>query len=118
MSSFILSDKHFQIIAQFISVRTGINAQVIADKLKRINIESVNFRYNEKNRFSKVKFDHNFDISTYPKFDVIQLVKCWRYQSGENWLSLDFRIMDVYLMSFFNSTEIGLSGSQSSIWSI
>ncbi len=118
MSAFILSDKHFQIIAQFVAVRTGVDAQVMADKLKCINIESVNFRYNKKTRFYKVKFDRTFDISIYSKFDVIQLIKCWRYQSCENNLSLDFLMMDIYLMSFFNSTEIGLSGSQSNLWSI
>jgi hypothetical protein len=118
MSAFILSDKHFQIIAQYVANNTGLDAQIIADKLKRINVESVNYRYGEKTRVSKVKFDSSFDINTYPKFDVIQLIKCWSYQSCENGLSLDFLMMDAYLLSFFDNDELNLSGSQSSLWSI
>lgn len=118
MSAFILSDKHFQIIAQYVANNTGLEAQVIADKLKRINVESVNYRYGEKTRVSKVKFDSSFDINTYPKFDVIQLIKCWSYQSCQKSDSLDYFMMHRYLLSFFNPDDINLSGSQSSLWSI
>jgi hypothetical protein len=118
MSAYILSDKHFQIIAQYVAHNTGIQAQIIADKLKRINIESVDFRYNEKTRFSKVKFNISTDISNYSKFDIIQLVKCWGYQSCENAQSLDFLMMDAYLLSYFDEDEIRNSNLMSIIWSI
>lgn len=118
MSCFIVSDKHFQIIAEYIAHNTGIQAQIIADKLKRINIESVNFRYNEKNRFSKVKFNSDFTFKDYNQFDIIRLIQCWSYQSCENGLSLDFLMMDAYLLSFFDNDEIELSNSKSDKWSI
>jgi hypothetical protein len=118
MSCFIVSDKHFQIIAEYIAHNTGIQAQIIADKLKRINIESVNFRYNEKNRFSKVKFNSDFTFKDYIKFDIIRLIQCWSYQSCENALSLDFLIMDAYLFSFFDDNDIQNAHHKSDKWSI
>jgi hypothetical protein len=118
MSSFIVSDKHFQIIAEYIAHNTGIQAQIIADKLKRINTESINFRYNEKNRFSKVKFNSDFTFKDYTQFDIIRLIQCWSYQSCENGLSLDFLMMDAYLLSFFDSADIESANSQSYKWSV
>jgi hypothetical protein len=118
MSAFILSDKHFQIIAEYIAHNTGIQPQIIADKLKRINIESVNFRYNEKNRFSKVKFNSDFTFKDYIKFDIIRLIQCWSYQSCENGLSLDFLMMDAYLLSHFDNTDIDNAHNMTPIWSI
>lgn len=116
MSAFVLSDKHFSVIAYYVGNITDINPQIIADKLKRINIESVNFRYNEKTRFSKVKLQHTGD--NYTNSDIIRLIKCWSYQSCENGLSLDFLMMDAYLLSFFNALEIDNSHLNSDIWSI
>lgn len=116
MSAFILSDKHFTVIAYYIGNITNINPQIIADKLKSINIDSVNFRYNEKTRKSKCKLAHTG--KDYTKSDIIRLIQCWSYQSCENGLSLDFLMMDNYLLSFFDNDEIENARNNSDIWCI
>jgi len=116
MSAFILSDKHFSVIAYYIGNMTDIDPQIIADKLKSINIDSVNFRYNEKTRKTKCKLVHTG--KDYTKSDIIRLIQCWSYQSCENGLSLDFLMMDNYLLSFFDNAEIEQSRINSDIWSI
>lgn len=119
MSSFILSDKHFQIIAEYIkSESPSFDCQDFANRLKRINIESVNYRYNEKTRFSKVKFNNQFSYSDYDKFDIIRLIQCWSYQSCENAANIDYMIMDAYLLSLFDNNELEQSKIYSTIWSI
>ena len=115
MSAFILSDKHFTVIANYIGNITDIDPQIIADKLKSINIDSVNFRYNEKTRKTKCKLDNSAFCS---KYDIIRLIQCWSYQSCENGLNLDFLMMDNYLLSFFDNAEIEKARIESDIWSI
>lgn len=114
MSAFILSDKHFSAIAYYIGNITDIDPQIIADKLKAINIDSVNFRYNEKTRKTKCKLCS----VDYTKFDIIRLIQCWSYQSCENGLNLDFLMMDNYLLSFFDNDEIEKAKIESNIWCI
>ena len=46
MSAFICTDRHIATIATaYAALVPSINAQALADELKAINIESVNFRY-------------------------------------------------------------------------
>ncbi len=116
MSAFILSDKHFSVIAYYIGNITDIDPQVIANKLKAINIDSVNFRYNEKTRKSKCKLQHTG--KDYTTSDIIRLIQCWSYQSCENGLSLDFLMMDNYLLSFFDNADIENARNNSEVWSI
>lgn len=116
MSAYILSDQHFSVIAYYVGNITDINPQIIADKLKSINIDSVNYRYNEKTRKTKCKLMHTGE--NYTVSDIIRIIKCWSYQSCENGLSLDFLMMDAYLFSFFDNDEIELANSQSDKWSI
>lgn len=116
MSAFILTDKHFSVIAYYIGNITNINPQIIADKLKSININSVNYRYNEKTRKTKCKLMHSGN--NYTVFDIIQLIKCWHYQSCEDNNNLDFRMMYQWLISHFTDTQIELSNTQSDKWSI
>jgi hypothetical protein len=116
MSAFICTDKHFSVIAYYIGNITNIEPQIIADKLKAINIDSVNYRYNEKTRKTKCKLMHTGD--NYSTFDIIRLIQCWSYQSCENGLSLDFLTMDAYLFSLFDNNQIELSNSQSDKWCI
>lgn len=119
MSAFVCSDKHFQIIADYITFESpAINMQEFANRLKKINIESVNHRYNEKTRFSRVKFNPEFSYTEYTKPDIIQLIKCWSYQSCENAANIDYLTMDAYLLSFFDNAEIEASRNKSEIWSI
>lgn len=111
-----MSDKHFSVVAYYVGNITDIDPQVIADKLKSINIESVNYRYKEKTRKTKCKLMHTGE--NYSVFDIIRLIQCWSYQSSENGLSLDFLMMDAYLLSFFDNEDIESANSQSDKWSI
>ena len=126
MSAFILSDKHFQIIADYIvsiisnksEGRVNLSLQDFANKLKKINIDSVNFRYNEKTRFSKVKLNPEFSFIRYNKSDIIRLIQCWIYQSCENESHIEYQIMKGYLMSLFSENEIKSADNDSTLWSI
>lgn len=94
MSALILSDHHFSIIANVVADK-ATDIQAVADKLKAINIDSVNYRYDEKTRKTKVRLvdvsGHNFNSA-----DLYSLIDCWKYQSCEGNL-LDYRIMSAYL---------------------
>jgi hypothetical protein len=116
MSAFILSDLHFSVLAYYVGNITDIDPQVIADKLKSINIESVNYRYKEKTRKTKCKLQHSGD--NYSTADIIRLIQCWSYQSCENQYSLDYRMMSVYLLSFFEEYEITDASLHSDKWCI
>jgi hypothetical protein len=132
MSAFSISDKHFSVIAHYVADNTGINPQIIADKLKRINIESVNHRYTEKTRFIRDKTAVYIEIDAielarvklhdktaeYSEIDIIKLIQCWRYQSCENTLSLDFIMMDTLLLSYFNHAQFEQSTVYPKVWSI
>jgi hypothetical protein len=116
MSAFILTDNHFSVIAYYIGNITDINPQIIADKLKSINIDSVNYRYNEKTRKTKCKLVHTAKNNS--TSDIIRLIECWHYQSCEDKNNLDFRMMYQWLISHFTDDQIELSNSQSDKWSI
>jgi hypothetical protein len=116
MSAFICTDKHFSVIAYYVGNITDIDPQVIADKLKSINIDSVNYRYKEKTRKTKCKLMHTGD--NYSVFDIIRLIECWQYQSCENQYSLDYWMMCQWLISLFTDNQVELASSQSDKWSI
>jgi hypothetical protein len=117
MSAFILSDLHFSVIAKYVNKVTNIDTQIIADKLKSINIESVNHRYNEKTRKTKCKIQQYNDFK-YSTYDTIRLIECWQYQSCENTDNLDYRMMYQFLISLFSDTQIEYANTNSKLWSI
>lgn len=86
MSAFICSDRQFQVIGEYAEQFMGANAATVADCLKRENIRSVNIRYNEKTRFSKVAFkaSNSLENSGFNNFDVFTLCRCVDYQSCES----------------------------------
>ena len=92
MSAFILTDKHFSAIAYAVMPD---NAQSFANKLKSINIDSVNYRYGEKTRKTRVKLD--VSVKDWNKSQVTRLIECWVYQSGEDQGSIDYLTMEAYL---------------------
>ena len=117
MSAFILSDKHFTVIANYVALcKDNINVIEFANKLKAINIKSVNYRYNEKTRITKCKLDNSNNY--YSKYDVIRLIQCWDYQSCENITDIDFNLMQVFLYSLFNNDELQNARNNSDKWSI
>ena len=102
MSAYIMSDSAIFDIAQNVQPN---NIGQFADMLKRINIQSVNYRYNENTRFRKVKFPDVIQYSILSKSDVIRLIECWQYQACEMHNSLEFDILDGYLINWINDNS-------------
>lgn len=87
MSAYICSDLQFKVIASFASEAMRASFLTVANELKRENIKSVNYRYNEKTRF--VKFTEKDCqglefIGRYSYADVVALIECVKYQSCEH----------------------------------
>lgn len=119
MSAFILSDLHFSTIAIYIHhLNDTIGVEELANKLKSINIDSVNYRYKENTRKAKCKIINNYDNVKYTKYDIIRLIQCWDYQSCEKPDNFEYRVIRVFLLNHFIDNDITLSGSQSNLWSI
>lgn len=117
MSAYVLSDLHFSIIAYSVEgLNPSVNSQELADKLKSINIESVDYRYNQKTRKTKCKLSR--DNNNYSTADIIRLIQCWSYQACEKGNSIDYLTMDAFLLSHFDAQEISNSNYQSDKWSI
>lgn len=117
MSAYVLSDLHFSIIAYSIEgLNPSVNPQELADKLKSINIESVDYRYNQKTRKTKCKLTH--DKNNYSTADIIRLIQCWSYQSCEKGNSIDYLMMDAFLLSYFDNKDINDAKYQSDYWSV
>ena len=116
MSAFILSDKHISTIALLIIEPK--HQQELADKLKAINITSVNHRYNGKTRRSKccmVSIDDTLNVTM---DDLYNLVQCWIYQSSDSDY-LEFKITKEYLESRLTRCGYPVGyASKSTIWSI
>lgn len=119
MSAFICSDLHFSTIANHLhNLNNNIVVQELANKLKTINIDSVNYRYKENTRKSKCKIVNNW-VNTKPsEYDVIRLIQCWNYQSSEKSDNLDYIVMSAFLLSHFDSDKIEQARNYSSLWSI
>ena len=116
MSAFILSDLHFSVIAKYVNKVTGTDTQIIADRLKLINIDSVNYRYKENTRKTKCKLTYTY--KTYSIYEIIRLIECWQYQSCENRDNQDYHTMYQFLISLFSDTQIEYANTNSNLWSI
>lgn len=102
MSAFILTDKHFSAIANAV---IPDNAQAFANKLKAVNIASVNYRYGEKTRKTRVKLD--VSAKGYNPAVICKLIDCWDYQSCEDGGSIDYFMMKAYLYEWAASAKKG-----------
>ena len=83
MSAYICSDRHIATIAVTYGNLTGMDRQEVqklADQLKRWNIRSVNYRYNERTRFAPCCLD---DVAKLGSTDMVALCDCLEYQSCE-----------------------------------
>ena len=91
MSAYMMQDNDFLTIANYI-MRSGYipfdSVSAVANTLKRVNLESVNYRYKEKTRFAKIKPSvkpYDVDFQAFEK-----LVSCWDYQSCEDSKNLGY----------------------------
>lgn len=114
MSALLCSDYHIATMAVYIASlhENNINAQELANKLKRINMQSVDYRYNEKTRFSKCKINDYLQINAN---DFAALFACWDYQSCENQGSLEYQIVHDWLKAYASTGSRELSNIS---WSI
>ena len=85
MSAFICSDKHFAVVAKALFA-DKYEQQLFANHLKRENIRSVNYRYNEKTRVTRVNLNaaSDADVRQYDGSDILKLLNCIDYQSCEH----------------------------------
>lgn len=121
MSAFIVSDLHTFTIAEFIAHRIparGIDrqqlAQDLANKLKRANVHSVNFRYDEKTPARKCKAQA---VTITDPATVYRLCRCWIYQACEDQHSADFHALSALLETAFIQDEKRASDDVN-IWTI
>lgn len=99
MSCYQLTDKHHASVAHFVRQKLGLSAvkfQQLADKLKRCNIESVNYRYDQKKPARKCKTDVFKQLDAQSYYDAI---RCWAYQAGDDPYNLEYDILQAFLFS-------------------
>jgi hypothetical protein len=111
MSAFICSDRQFATVARFFFSADFKAAQHFADHLKRENVRSVNHRYGEKTRFSRVNMAEACDGFT--PDDIAAMLACIDYQSCEH------PTYNVGPLQLANRLLIatGANREQSTIWS-
>ena len=117
MSAFICSDKHIATIAYNIGSFCDMGeseVQVLANKLKHINIASVNYRYNEKTRKAKCNIDARMTIEN--RHDIAGLIGCWIYQSCEDACNIDYHAYKALLENYVEFNK--LNSNNSSVWSV
>lgn len=113
MSAFICSDSHIATIAAAVFPQDAEFAQDFADKLKTINIDSVNYRYRESTRKTKCKLSGGMLLNP---ADIAGLIKCWMYQSCENPANIDFVVYAGFLKTWIK--DKGVENAHSDYWSI
>jgi phage FluMu gp28-like protein len=98
MSAYILTDLELSTLAAFIAPVGKV--QMFADKLKRINIQSVNFRYNEKTPITDC-------VVSFPDDLNIEAVSSnWNYQSCEDDSSVDYHVMSLYIQALLKAVSL------------
>lgn len=86
MSAYICDDSIFQNIAiayHFATDKSLSAMQRTADILKRENVRSVNYRYNEKTRFKPVTFADWQSTDILPDSVILEMLSTVDYQSCE-----------------------------------
>ena len=117
MSAFICSDFHIMAISIEVSKHFDIDCQELADNLKRINIESVNYRYNEKTPKRKCKINGILD-NVFSARDIAKLIACWDYQACEK-QSPDYFAYNSLLFRWINENQSRIDKCPDSrLWSI
>lgn len=123
MSAFICSDKHLFTIAAYAALNMASKsayidphqlAQDLANRLKRANIHSVNFRYDEKTPARKCKAYTNTETDP---AQVYRLFQCWNYQTCEDSNALDYLALSALMREQFSPEDIEQS-KPLNLWAI
>lgn len=124
MSAFICSDKHLFTIAAYAALNMASKsayidphqlAQDLANRLKRANIHSVNFRYDEKTPARKCKGCLSY--KEYTPAQVYRLFQCWNYQTCEDSNALDYLALSALMREQFSPEDIEQS-KPLNLWTI
>ena len=128
MSAFIVSDNQIAVVvaaynAALYQPLPQEQLQAMANELKRENIRSVNWRYNERSRLPKygVRFNESLD-GNFTTAMVINMANCIEYQSCERpdyekskaFALLNQIRLELYRHQFGETVERQASG----VWSI
>jgi hypothetical protein len=113
MSAFVCSDLHISIIASAIASDLNLPDQTVADYLKAINIESVNYRYTEQTRKSKCKLQN--PVIQYNQNDIANLIDSYIYQACEK-DTIQFHAISALLNQW--KKDNNANPELSSVWSI
>ena len=81
MSAFICSDNHIRTVAHHVASYFEIDEDQLANKLKAINIDSVNYRYGDKTKRTKCKGSVQSGLNN---DDIGLLIDSLNYQSCED----------------------------------
>lgn len=117
MSAFICSDRQFAVVARALFQKES-SQQQFADALKRENIRSVNYRYKENTRFTKVRLAEADGAPQYNDWDLVCLLRCIDYQSCER---PDYDGTRIELAQSFLAARrpsINLGSTAPAVWSI
>ena len=124
MSAFVCSDLHQFVVSDFIlsgiiSEYDKSNEKILelANKLKRINVDSVNYRYKEKTKVFKVKLlstDYLL-MASLSIHDKAKLAKSWIYQSCED-SGLDYFAYSALIEQVIKATKV--NPEMGTFWSI
>lgn len=104
MSCFQLSDRHHASIAHYVAecyMWPDAKIQSLADKLKRCNVASVNYRYDRQTPARKCKTDNFKTLDAKAYYDAI---RCWAYQSCDNPQNVDYDILRAFLFCLLDSS--------------
>lgn len=117
MSAFICSDFHIMAVSLVVAKHFKIEAQDLADKLKAINIDSVNYRYNEKTPKRKCKVNGTISY-VFTARDIANLINCLDYQMCDK-NTTDYMAYSYLLLRWVeeNSADIEKCAG-SNLWSI
>ena len=83
MSAFICGDKHIASLVFWYGVEKDLPIEVfqfIANELKKVNIKSVNYRYDDNVRITQCKLSKAIPISSE---EALSMAACLEYQSCE-----------------------------------
>lgn len=114
MSAFICGDKHIASLASWYGIEKGLApvvTQFIADELKKANIKSVNYRYNDKIRMAKCKM--NKAILILPE-EALAMSRCLDYQSCEKQDFVNQILIEIEALALYLSD----SNWKSDIWEL
>lgn len=117
MSAFICSDFHIMVVSLVVARHFKTDAQDLADKLKAINIESVNYCYNEKTPKRKCKVNGTIDY-VFTARDIAKLIDCLDYQMCEK-TTVDYLAYSSMLFRWVEENAADIAKCKdSNLWSI